>query len=71
MILFVLYQENPLGLTRAGEYAVRCVLYLASQGQGELCKRKTIAEAMDIPDQILGQTVSHQFCTGRRHRHHT
>ena len=49
-------------LTRAGEYAVRCVLYLASQGQGAVCNRKKIAEAMDIPDQFLGkiaQQLSH------------
>ena len=42
-------------LTRAGEYAVRCVLYLASQKQGMVCNRKTIAKAMDIPDQFLGK----------------
>jgi Rrf2 family protein len=42
-------------LTRAGEYAVRCVLYLASQGVGVLCARKEIAREMDIPDQFLGK----------------
>jgi Rrf2 family protein len=42
-------------LTRAGEYAVRCVLYLASQGQGTLCARRGVAERMDIPDQFLGK----------------
>jgi Rrf2 family protein len=42
-------------LTRAGEYAVRCVLYLASQGVGVLCARKEIARKMDIPDQFLGK----------------
>ncbi len=42
-------------LTRAGEYAVRCVLYLASQGGGVLCARKEIARKMDIPDQFLGK----------------
>ena len=42
-------------LTRAGEYAVRCVLYLASQGAGMLCARKDIARKMDIPDQFLGK----------------
>ena len=42
-------------LTRAGEYAVRCVLYLASQGQGVVCKRKTIAREMDVPGQFLGK----------------
>jgi Rrf2 family protein len=42
-------------LTRAGEYGVRCILYLSSQGVGVLCKRKQIASAMDIPDQFLGK----------------
>jgi Rrf2 family protein len=42
-------------LTRAGEYAVRCVLYLASQGVGVVCNRKQIAAEMDIPDQFLGK----------------
>jgi len=42
-------------LTRAGEYAVRCVLYLASQGVGVVCNRKQIATEMDIPDQFLSK----------------
>jgi Rrf2 family protein len=42
-------------LTRAGEYAVRCVLHLATQGQGTLCARKDVAARMDIPDQFLGK----------------
>jgi Rrf2 family transcriptional regulator, iron-sulfur cluster assembly transcription factor len=42
-------------LTRAGEYAVRCVLHLASMGQGTLCTRKDVAERMDIPDQFLSK----------------
>ena len=42
-------------LTRAGEYAVRCVLYLAAQKQGVVCNRKEIAKAMDIPGQFLGK----------------
>ena len=42
-------------LTRAGEYAVRCVLYLAYQGTGEVCNRNKIAQAMDIPSQFLGK----------------
>jgi Rrf2 family transcriptional regulator, iron-sulfur cluster assembly transcription factor len=44
-----------LRLTRAGEYAVRSVLYLTSQGQGVVCNRKKIAEAMDIPTQFLSK----------------
>ena len=42
-------------LTRAGEYAVRCMLYLASQGVGVVCSRKQIAAEMDIPDQFLSK----------------
>ena len=42
-------------LTRAGEYAVRCVLYLASQGVGVVSNRKQIAETMDIPEQFLSK----------------
>jgi Rrf2 family protein len=42
-------------LTRAGEYAVRCALYLSSCPKQEVVSRKSIAEAMDIPEQFLGK----------------
>ena len=42
-------------LTRAGEYAVRCVLYLASQGQGRLVSRREVADYFDIPDKFLAK----------------
>ena len=42
-------------LTRAGEYAVRCVLYLSGQEQGEVVSRKEIAKGMEIPEQFLGK----------------
>ncbi|MEN8134087.1 MAG: Rrf2 family transcriptional regulator [Thermodesulfobacteriota bacterium] len=42
-------------LTRAGEYAVRCVLYLASQGQGALVSRRLIADYFDIPASFLAK----------------
>lgn len=42
-------------LTRAGEYAVRCILYLASQDEGLVSKRKELAEAMGIPEQFLSK----------------
>ena len=42
-------------LTRAGEYAVRCALYLAYQGEGVTTSRREIARVMDIPDQFLGK----------------
>ena len=40
-------------LTRAGEYAVRCVFYLSTQEEGIVVSRKEIALAMDIPNQFL------------------
>ena len=42
-------------LTRAGEYGVRCVLYLSGQEQGIVVPRREIAEAMEIPGQFLGK----------------
>ena len=42
-------------LTRAGEYAVRCILYLSKQEKGIIVSRKEIAQAMDIPNQFLGK----------------
>lgn len=42
-------------LTKAGEYAVRCVLYLSLQEMGIVVSRKEIAREMDIPDQFLGK----------------
>lgn len=44
-------------LTRAGEYAIRCVLYLAMHRDRELIGRKEIAEAMDMPAQFLGKVA--------------
>ena len=42
-------------LTRAGEYAVRCILFLAGNGQGMVVGRLEIAKAMEIPEQFLGK----------------
>lgn len=42
-------------LTRAGEYAVRCVLYLADRGSGQVVNRKQIAKEMDIPPDFLSK----------------
>ena len=44
-------------LTRAGEYAVRCTLYLSAQEKGEVVSRKEIAKAMDMPNQFLGKVA--------------
>ena len=42
-------------LTKAGEYAVRCMLHMASGKIGEVVARKEIAEAMDIPGPFLAK----------------
>jgi len=42
-------------LTRAAEYAIRCVLYLAKRPFGQVVSRREVAEAMDIPMAFLGK----------------
>jgi len=42
-------------MSRAGEYAIRCMFYLAKQGSGVVANRKAVATEMDIPDQFLGK----------------
>ena len=42
-------------LTRAGEYAVRCMMYLSCLGVGKTGSRMEIAQAMDIPAQFLSK----------------
>ena len=42
-------------LTRAAEYAIRCVLYLTQQGRGVLVKRQKIADEADIPSHFLAK----------------
>jgi Rrf2 family protein len=42
-------------LTRAAEYAIRCILYLAKKGPGELASRKDIAEHAEIPPPFLAK----------------
>ena len=42
-------------LTRAGEYAIRCILYLSYKGQGVLVSKKEIAAKCAIPPQFLSK----------------
>ncbi len=42
-------------LTRAGEYAVRCMLYLSCLGVNHIGSRREIAQAMEIPAQFLSK----------------
>jgi len=47
--------EEAMRLTRAGEYAVRCILYLAGQKKGTVVPRREITREMDIPEQFMGK----------------
>jgi Rrf2 family protein len=42
-------------LTRAAEYAIRCITYLARQGKGVLACKKDIAELAEIPPHFLSK----------------
>ena len=42
-------------LTRAAEYAIRCMVYLSSRGRGVLTSRQEIAEKADIPTHFLAK----------------
>ncbi len=44
-------------LTRAGEYAIRCMVYLAFKGQGVLVARQEVAVQVDIPTSFLAKIV--------------
>jgi Rrf2 family protein len=44
-------------LTRAGEYAIRCMVYLAFKGKGILVVKQEIAEQADIPSPFLAKIV--------------
>jgi len=42
-------------LTRAAEYAIRCMVYLAKKGCGVLTSRQEIADKADIPTHFLAK----------------
>ena len=48
-------EVKAMRLTRAGEYAVRCMLYLSCLGVDKIGNRMEIAQVMDIPAQFLGK----------------
>ncbi|MBA2849069.1 Rrf2 family transcriptional regulator [Thermosulfuriphilus ammonigenes] len=51
-------------LTRAGEYAIRCILYLAGQSPGRVVSRKEVARAMEIPDPFLAKIAQQLSLAG-------
>lgn len=42
-------------LTRAAEYAIRCIIYLAKQGRGVLASKNDIALLAEIPPHFLAK----------------
>jgi Rrf2 family protein len=42
-------------MTKASDYAVRCILYLSSRGEGVLVSRREVSDAMEIPSPFLGK----------------
>jgi len=44
-----------MNLTRASEYAIRCILFLATRKPDQVVSRRTISEEMDIPTQFLSK----------------
>jgi Rrf2 family protein len=53
-----IYQRNVImQLTRAGEYAIMCVLYMAKHKKGMVISLDKIAKAMNIPKQFLFKIV--------------
>lgn len=42
-------------LTRAAEYAIRCIIYLARQGRGVLVSKNEIAARAEIPPHFLAK----------------
>ena len=42
-------------LTRAGEYAIRCVFFMSKHEKGTILSLTEIAKAMDIPKQFLAK----------------
>ncbi len=42
-------------LTRAAEYAIRCMVYLSRKGTGNLTSKKEIASRADIPPHFLAK----------------
>ena len=48
-----------LQLTRDGEYAVRAILYLASQPHGRITLIQEISDAQDVPRSYLSKIMQH------------
>ncbi len=54
-VIIVQDKDLFMRLSRAAEYAVRCMLVLSTAGKGVLVSRRMVAREMDIPEQFLGK----------------
>lgn len=57
IISYKFYLGVVMRLTRAGDYAIRCMAYLAYKGQGVLVTRQEIVQQADIPSPFLAKIV--------------
>jgi|GEM_PF-107933 len=55
LFIFINQLSCPMRLTRAAEYAIRCITYLSRQGRGVLVSKNEIAERAEIPTHFLAK----------------
>lgn len=55
--MIVQFLRYPMQLTRAADYAVRVMLHLASQPEGAVISRNTLAQASDVPESFLSKIL--------------
>lgn len=53
-----------LQITRDGEYAVRAIVYLASQPEGKISLISEISEAQEVPKSYLSKIMQHLVRSG-------
>lgn len=49
------WADEIMRLTRAAEYAIRCIVYLSQKGRGVIVTRQTVADEADIPVHFLAK----------------
>lgn len=57
-------KSGVLRLTRAGDYAVRAVLHLATQPEESIIDRDTVSQAEDIPTSFLSKILQQLSAAG-------
>ena len=55
---------TALRLTRAGEYGIRCILFLSAKEKGLVVRTSDIAKSMDIPAHFLGKVAKQLSLAG-------